>query len=48
MAGCWLSMVTTYKFSAKCMAVGLTSVLVGRAGTHKGELDGERARAKKH
>ena len=35
-------MVTTYEFSAKCVVVGLTSLLIGRAGIHKRELDGER------
>lgn len=48
MSGCWLYMVTTYEFSAKCVVVGLTLLLIGRAGIYKRELDGERAGAREN
>lgn len=41
-------MVTTYEFSAKCVVVGLTLLLIGRAGIYKRELDGERAGAREN
>ena len=48
MAGCWLFMFTTHEFSAKHVVVGLTSLLIGRAGVHKRELDQGKAEAREN
>lgn len=46
MAGCWLYMFNIHEFSAKRVVVSLTSLLIGRAGVHKRELDWGKAEAR--